>query len=253
MRPRLAAIAIVLPAALLGAGCVIGDLALTARTKSVEQRPIDRDGTFHLKNVNGKVEIATWDQPSVRIEADKAATSQDALEAVEVRITGQGSRVDVDTRFPRRGPFGSPAKVDYRVSLPPGVRIEIETVNGAVTVRKAAGGVRATTVNGSVTVDDAAGDVELSAVNGSVQAKVSSPDSRGRHELATTNGSVTLQVPNGVQGQFEAQTVNGGIHCDLPFKVQGKFGPKHLKGSLGDGIGRFDLKTVNGSVTIKTI
>ena len=234
-------------------GCGIGDAALTARQTQVETRAIEPTGTFQLKNTNGRVEIRAGSERQVRIEAEKMAPSEQVLNELEVAIVAQGNRVEVLTRAPHTpwGFFGSSGRVNYRITLPASVRVDVESTNGSVHVSGVAGAVRVRSVNGSVRVEDAAGEVAAHSVNGSVNVAYSAVPRQGLHRFATTNGSVTVRLPADASGSFQADTVNGGISTDLPLAVQGHFGTKHLRGQLGEGGGRFEISTVNGSVAVK--
>jgi DUF4097 and DUF4098 domain-containing protein YvlB len=232
-------------------GCFIEDVALASREHVEETRAFKPGGTFRLENVNGTVTIETWDQESVLIEADKAANSEKALDAIEIEIDGENDWVEVKTRHPRsRSFFGSGGKVDYHIKLPVLASVQVETVNGRLDVDGIQGQVRASTVNGSVAISDVSGEMEGSTVNGSIEAHYSVVDPDGRLRFSTTNGSVTLYLPSDASGEFEASTVNGRIKTDFPFDVTGKIGRRRLQGRLGDGKGTFDISTVNGSVSI---
>lgn len=247
-------LAATLAAMMVSTGCiVVGDLALDERETVVETRRLEAGGRFSLENVNGRVRVDTWKEPSVRIEAEKAASSRSGLDDIEIRIDGEGDRVSVETRTPKRWGFGfgHDAQVQYTITLPETARVEIETVNGRVEVSGVAGTLRATTVNGRVEVAGARGDVEARTVNGSVEADLDSVPEGSRHHLATTNGSITLRLPGDVAGDFEAQTVNGGISTDFPLEVSGRWGPKSLRGRLGEGGGHVELETVNGAIRIR--
>jgi hypothetical protein len=252
MRQRILLAGAILSMGLLPA-CVVGDAALTVRRTQVETRAIEPGGTFHLRNVNGGVFVASGGERQVRIEAEKAASSQAALDEVEIAIAGQGDRVEVRTRTPRHRwtLFGPRVRVNYRITLPEGTHVDIETVNGSIHVSRLKGPVRAAAVNGSVRIEDAAKDVDARTVNGSIDASYGAAVGEGSHRFATTNGSVTLRLPEDVRASFQADTVNGRISTDLPLDVQGRFGAKHLVGRLGEGGGHFEIHTVNGSIAVK--
>jgi DUF4097 and DUF4098 domain-containing protein YvlB len=171
------------------------------------------------------------------------------LDELRVEIKGEGDRVDVTTRYPR-GTWGQHGHVDYRVKVPRDARVEVETTNGAVKVLGAGGPVRATTTNGSVEVTDAGADIEASTTNGSIRAGYRQAPTAGTQRLSTTNGSVTVTLPDDATGDFSASTVNGGISTDFPLQVSGRFGGRKLRGRLGQGSARFEVSTVNGAVKI---
>jgi DUF4097 and DUF4098 domain-containing protein YvlB len=247
MRHRLAGLA--LAAAVTSSwACDVAAMGPQERQQVTETRRLDPQGTFTLENTNGAVVIETWAESSVSIEAEKVAP-EGALDDLKVEIKGEGSRVDVATRYPQGG-WRRHGHVDYRVKVPRDARVEVETTNGAVKVLGAGGDVRATTTNGSVEVADAGGDVEASTTNGSIRAGYRQSPAGGTQRLSTTNGSVTVTLPADATGEFSASTVNGGISTDFPLQVSGRFGGRKLRGRVGDGSARFELSTVNGAVKI---
>ena len=250
MRARILLRAVAVLASVWLAGCVAGG-PLTAHEAVTETRPFDAGGEFILENVNGRVELATWSEPRVRIEADKAAASGELLRRLRVEIDGEGRRVTVRTRTARGWLFGGGGKVDYRITLPADARVRVTTVNGSVQVTGIAGRVRASTTNGSVEVRDVAGEVEASTVNGAIEARYRALDPDGRHRFSTTNGSVTVAVPAGAGGRVEASTVNGRIDNDLPLESTDRSSRRRLEGRLGKGTGSIELSTVNGSVRLR--
>jgi len=238
-----------LAASLVLTSCIGGDFGMSFRASVDETRPLPANGEFSLENVNGTVELATWDEPKVRIEAVKHAASERALEELKVEIVGEGDRLSVRTRYPRPRSMGGAGKVDYRVSVPRGARVRVSNVNGRVQVNGVGGAVKASTVNGSVDVTGAGGGVEASAVNGSVEVAMARVDPAGRSQLSTTNGSVRLTLPREASADVLAHTVNGSVGCDFELAGASKSRRK-LEGRIGSGGARFELGTVNGSAHI---
>ena len=220
------------------------------RETVVETRKLDPGGTVSLENANGSVRVEGWDQDSVRIEAEKRARGGATLEAIRIEIRGEGDRVDVVTRLPRRWLFGQSGWVRYRVMVPVGARLKIETANGGVEVQGVVGPVQASTVNGSVSILDTSGRVDASTVNGGIRATFRAVGEES-HSFSTTNGSVAIALPQDVSGEFDARTVNGSIKTDFPLTVRGDGGGRRLEGRLGEGKARFEMRTINGSVKIE--
>jgi hypothetical protein len=239
-------------AAFLVAGCVVGDTVLGARASMTETRALRSDGHFTLKNVNGRVVVTTWAEPRVRIEAERAALNERALAQVRVEIEGEGGRVDVHTRLPRSGswPFGGGSgKVDYRITLPAGAALSLETVNGGLEVEGVAGELRVKSVNGGVEIRGAKGPIHATTVNGGIKARYAAAPRDGSQRFSTTNGGITVTLPEGAGGGLEARTVNGSVSCELPLEVREKK-RRLLEGRLGPGTASFDLGTVNGSIHV---
>jgi len=251
-RSRLFPRALALAAVLLLAGCVVPGGPLDAHDTIVETRALDSDGRFSLENVNGTVTLATWSKDEVRIEADRAAVDEDALERLKVEISGEGREVEVRTRHQKNGfPFfGSGGKVDYRVTVPSRARVKVSTVNGRIDVEGVGGELRVESVNGPVRIRDVAGEVEAETVNGGIEARYAATPDRGRHRFETVNGGIDVELPENAQGHLDARTVNGSISCDLPIAEVQK-SRRRLEGRLGNGDGSFDMETVNGSVHVR--
>lgn len=250
--PRALETALVLAAAGTLSACVVPGGPLDARDRVVETRPLDPGGRFSLENVNGRVELSTWSRSEVRIEADRAAVSEAALEDVRVEISGKGDEVEVKTRLRRSGfPFvGGGGKVDYRVTVPAGARVRLATVNGPLSVEGVAGDLRVSSVNGPVTIRDAAGAVEAETVNGGIDARYAAATGTGEHRFETVNGGIEVSLPEGSAGRLAAKTVNGSISCELPIDDVQK-SRRRLQGRLGPGEGSFRMETVNGSVHVR--
>ena len=213
---------------------------------------LDQDGRLSIENTNGAIRIETWDRDEVHIEARKSASSERALDRLEIEVEGEGRRVQVRTRFPSIGWWGSEGRVDYRIRVPVTADVDAETVNGKIRIDSLAGSALAKTVNGAVRLEGCEGAVEAGTVNGNVEIHYSDVPSREDHDFSTVNGGVDVYLPSDVEGRFSARTVNGSIKTDFPLTVHGLkvVGPKWLDGTLGEGGGKFSFNTVNGSIRI---
>jgi hypothetical protein len=139
--------------------------------------------------------------------------------------------------------------VHFTVHVPSGVDFVGRTVNGDVQVESLSGDVEAHSVNGDVDVSTS-GLAQASTVNGSIRAQVGRADWDGSLEFETVNGSITVELPDGVGADVTAATVNGGIETDFPLTVRGRFSSKRISGIIGEGGRRLWLETVNGSIRI---
>jgi hypothetical protein len=161
----------------------------------------------------------------------------------------RGSRYDSNNRR-NDGRHGSVA-ADFTVRVPAGVRVDVNTVNGALEVRGAASEVVARTVNGSIRAETAGGPVRASTVNGSVDARMSAVGDARDLDFGSVNGSVSVEFPPSLGAEVELSTVNGRVETDFPVTVQGRVDPRRLRATLGDGSRRVRLHTVNGSVALR--
>ncbi len=158
--------------------------------------PFNPGGEFRVENVNGSITIETWNESSVRIEAEKVANSTEDLRKIEIVVRGEGDRVEVTTRFPRNLFGRGNRHVDYHIYLPVEATVDAETVNGQVDIEGIHGRVEASSVNGGIQVYDVAGEMDVSTTNGSIKARYEEATD-GRHRFSTTNGSVTVTLPDG--------------------------------------------------------
>ncbi len=268
----------VLAAALLFAfaGCAQSILGSAATERVEKTFPLEAGGTFKLENVNGAVRVAEGAAGPIHVVAEKEARAVDAETArrllAEVKVESEASpgEVRVFTVLPRTRGFGLLSRgvsltVSYRVEVPRGTRVEVETVNGAVEVRVPAAAVRCQTTNGGVEVHgaallhaeavngsitfDAEDVLEVTTTNGSVEGRIRSTEPQGGR-VETVNGGVTLSLDPRARLRVEAENVNGGMRCELP----GLQPAKHaLRGDLNGGGRTLVVETVNGAVDLKAL
>ncbi|NIY11967.1 MAG: DUF4097 family beta strand repeat protein [Gemmatimonadetes bacterium] len=141
-------------------------------------------------------------------------------------------------------------QVDFRVRVPAGVAFSGHTVNGDIEAEGLGGNVLAGTVNGSVDVQTA-GFAEANTVNGDITCRVGTNRFRDGVEFETVNGSITIEMPDGLDADFRASTVNGSIDSDFPILVTGKVSPRSVRGTIGQGGPELRLSTVNGSIRLR--
>ena len=114
---------------------------------------MEPEGRFSLGNVSGQITVTGVDGDDLTIRATKrvagrGSAAADALDRVEIDIEKRGSRVIVETDYPRRrrsflqslaslfsGGVREPfVAVDYLVTVPRGTAVAVESFDGDVTV-----------------------------------------------------------------------------------------------------------------------
>jgi hypothetical protein len=216
---------------------VLGDIrAVAARGNEVEvtaeirehRRGYAEDITFEVVEHSGGVTICALYPTSRRARHDN-----------ECRPDGRtrNSTNDIDV------------EVNFTVHVPAGVDFMGHTVNGGIDVNSLSGNVDVRTVNGSIDVSTS-GYAEATTVNGDIDAAIGDPSWDGMLEFETVNGSITVELPDGIAADVSAGTVNGAIDTDFPLTVQGRFSHRRLSGSIGGGGERISLTTVNGSISL---
>jgi len=252
--------ALTLLSALLALPAPAGQAVEEKFEKTYDAAGVDR---LRLQNVNGPVRVVTWERPHIKVHAVKRAKGSNAEEAVartEIRVTKQGSTIDVETILPKPtrtwGIFNwgnrAGAEVTYELLVPAGLAVDVETVNGRISAEGRVAPLTLNTVNGSVRVESHAASLNVNTVNGSVDVAFAGPLQAA--DLETVNGSVTVSCARDSSFRFDLQTVNGKIRSDFPeVTVEGKWGPKEARGAIADGKGRLAVETVNGEVRIVAV
>lgn len=228
------------------------------------QGAVSANRTLAIHGINGEIvaEAATGDQ--IEIVADKHARKHNPAE-VQIKVVQDSEGITVCAIYPNgNSPCGprhdgstnirnNDVQVDFHIKVPVGVRLEANTVNGAIRTRSLGGPVSAHTVNGECDIETTHSS-EASTVNGSVRAVVGCVDARAKLDFSTVNGSITLQLSKFLSDQVGAQidgsTVNGSIHTNFPSSVSGKWGPRSMHGTIGSGMARVSASTVNGSIHV---
>lgn len=220
--------------------------------------PLANGGWLSLDNVNGDVEITSWDGQEVQIDALITASNQAARDRVAVEITTVGNGIRVHTDYKKFSNFheNQHAKVTYQLKVPAYTRLDdIELVNGALTINGVHGGVEASVVNGRINSTDIAGNTEINSVNGKIDVRFATAMTQvDEIDIQSVNGAMHVYLPASIDATIDAETNNGSIRNDFGFTVEKhRFGGREMQGRLGNGTIEIDLETVNGSINLHSL
>ena len=221
--------------------------------------------TFEVRGINGPMRATAASGSDVELVAIRSGRRNDP-ESVKIEVVPHADGVTVCAVYPSKDasrpneckPGGggrmnvrnNDVNVEFELRIPKDVNFEGRTVNGSIEA-DIEGRAALSTVNGRIQV--IAGTLtEATTVNGSIRAEVkSNVNSADDIKLSTVNGSVHLNLPEGVNADVSAKTVNGGITSDFTeIEVRKKWGPRSAEGRLGHGGRELDLATVNGGIRI---
>lgn len=217
--------------------------------------PVSPTVRVSLKNVNGNVEISTWNQNEVKVSAVKRAESKTSLAETKIDVQASNAAVAIETKLPghNSGWHHNSASVDYEIQVPKGARLDkIETVNGNVEISGVSGDVHAASVNGRVMGRELTSDVELSTVNGKVDCEMVDLAKAHAVKLSTVNGSLDLAIPRDSNAHLTAGAVHGGINSNFNLPIKSGFTGANLDTTLGSGGTQVQLNSVNGSISIRS-
>ena len=255
---------VLLTVCLLGLSPAFGE---TLREEFSRTFRLDTGGDVSIRNTNGNLDFSTWERAEVLIEATKVvkamgrSRAQDVLEQVEIEIDHSNGSLTVKTILPEsKGALswlfgrGVDAKVSYRVTLPRLVELDAHTVNGNVNVDSVTGTIDARTTNGQIRITDAAGKAIARTTNGNIRAEFRKIESGSNCDFRTTNGGITVWVPETLGADVEASTVNGAVNTDFSILADAsgdRWRRKRLTGEINGGGGQLSLHTVNGSIQLR--
>jgi len=207
-----------------------------------------------VSNFAGDVSVKTWDRDAVRVQV----TLSDR-EAVDVK---PGDQVLTIRSRSVRG--GRPRSLDYAITVPKwmainvngtyvdanldgvGGDVTVETTNGDIKVSGGSGFVSLKSVQGEITLEKAKGRIEVRAVNEGIRLA----DISGDLSAESTNGSIILDRID--SANVDLYSVNGNISYDGPIKDKGLYRLTTHNGLIAVGLPErvnavLRVRTYNGS------
>jgi DUF4097 and DUF4098 domain-containing protein YvlB len=154
---------------------------------------VRRGSTLELANVTGNIAVRVGSGNRVRVVADHAVQDR-----VTVRAKGPKVIVDCDTERM------VPATVDYEITVPVWMSLDLSGFNSDITVDGVGGDVKAETVQGDIVLIGSTGSATLNTVQGGVRVE----KARGRVEASAINGPVRIE---NADGAIVVESVNGDI------------------------------------------
>ena len=212
-----------------------------------------------LENVNGKINVFKGDSASgLIVKAEKIAhvkkreLSEPFTEArVEIDSTSEivriNSEIGKDKGFIRFDINGG-TKINYTITLPPGVEFSVNNTNGSVTFTNISNDLDVEIKNGSVNLENTSGFNKFDLVNGKVKGKL---DSTKGMIIDIVNGGVNLELDSTFSAKFKIETVNGRISEENLNFTSIASGKKSMVGRIGSSDAEVKMDIVNGKVVLK--
>lgn len=226
-------------------------VSVIAREQWSDTRTASAAGISRLwvNNDNGRVVVRGADTDQIVIDADYSR----GLFGLDESVGTAGDQYRIDADCPALGEW---CWVNYEITVPRHLDVEIDTGNGRVSVSGVDGAIDIDTDNGRVELADASGTVRAAADNGRI---VGSDLASAVVDVETENGSIDLtfaEPPDSVT----AATDNGSIDLALP-DVEGDYNvvaPRTGNGGVEVNIASdpssarvIETSTDNGSITIR--
>lgn len=226
-----------------------GDPARVCEARTIT---IATPGTLDVAGDNGGIHVIGEDRHDVKIEARVEGWAHDKSEARsivdQVKVTTANGIIRDDGPRSHWGNRGY--SVGYVIHTPRQLSATLKTANGGISLQHLEGDLAFDTVNGGVDLSDLAGHAHGSTINGGLDISLSGNAWRGEGlDAHTTNGGVTLNIPEDYSAHLETGTINGGIEVGFPVRIQGQI--KHnLSTDIGHGGSTIHAETVNGGIVL---
>lgn len=236
-------------------------------------------GFVEIHGVNGEIRARTGSGDRVRVEAEKSSRrgQEDEVEIVVEEFRNgvvlcavyPGQEADCEPGRGARGDIrNNDVQVTFDVVVPENVRFLGYTVNGSIKTETLGADVEARTVNGSIRTASRSGDVTAKTVNGSivieagglarghtVNGSITARMGQARWEqgmgFETTNGSITLHLPDAFSADVRAKAQSGSIKSDFPLRIErNSYVGSQASGAIGSGGAELQLDVLNGSIKL---
>jgi len=221
-------------------------------------------------HTNGGTQVVGWDGANYSVTACKAVPPGSDAEKMLSQITVSIENGTVATH----GPGGEEDWTVYLlIRAPKSATIDLDTMNGPISLYDVDGNLKAHAHNGPISLRDFSGDADVSALNGPISVVGGSGNVRIHTENGpinvdvkgtswsgaglsadAQNGPVTLTVPSGFQSGFLVETSN---HAPMSCKAsicenaRKTWDDEHRKIEFGSSPAVLRLSTVNGPVSVR--
>ncbi|HYJ33163.1 MAG TPA: hypothetical protein VE326_08085 [Candidatus Binatia bacterium] len=211
-------------------------------------------GTWHIDGGdNGSVQISDWDKEEVLICARVTAWARDKERAERllrsIHVENSGGRLHAE------GPGQTQSArwaVSYRIRAPRSMDLDVQTVNGPVSVEGIRGRMSLHTENGPLELIGAGGDIEGRTTNGPLTVTLTGSRWQGRGlDVETANGPVRLRIPNGYSADLTTGTENGPM-AGAYIGASGGRRHHHVNVVLGSGGAPIRVVTTNGPIVVNS-
>lgn len=199
---------------------------VTVKTSEYQVNDID------IYNLNGDITIKSYAGTTVRVTTKNTikANTQQAIDAAKNEIKLGAESTGALTLFIDKPYDTRPGKhggnhvnwenkkydftVDYTIELPANTRLNLNTVNGDITVENVNGDIKTNNVNGDITMSNVSKVYTAVTVNGDVNVN-STTGAEIEAEYRTVNGDINLSLPVQFSGECQFKSLNGDFYTDF--------------------------------------
>ncbi|MBX2817311.1 MAG: hypothetical protein KTR24_14985 [Saprospiraceae bacterium] len=223
-------------------------------TKTIEETfPLEEGGEVNIVSMHGRIEVATWDRPEVKIQvtistrAKNDRKGRETLKRIDVDFSSASSYVRAETEIKTQKSMWwfiqdvlgeADIQIDYDIFMPATANLDIEHRYGKVDIQN---------IDADVTIDLRHGDLEIDEVTGKVRLNLTHGDGviakANASEIDLSYYKLRMNDANSVEVDASFSRLNLSSANELRARSG------NTKYFLGD-IGKVDLENKYGTIEI---
>jgi hypothetical protein len=229
---------------------------------------------LRVETSDANIHVSTWDQNIIeaKVTTVRYKIGDDGIRIEEHQA---GDRVEIEVRYPHHGVtinFGnySNRRVDITIKMPREGRVDLHSDDGRIElgsfkgemqlrsgdgsleISAVDGKLRATTGDGHIRADGRFDELDLKTGDGRVEARATAGSAiASSWHLESGDGSVTLEVPEGLAADVDLHTGDGHIDLDMPITTEGKIREGQVHGKMNGGGNLLTIHTGDGSIRLR--
>jgi hypothetical protein len=130
--------------------------------------------------------------------------------------------------------------------------LRADTSGGSIRIDGVTGDLEAGTSGGSIAIENAGGRVKAETSGGSVSVAFG-PGNAAGGEISASGGGVRVEIDPGVGLEIDAEASGGSVTSDVTVTSKGTASKNELRGTIGGGGSRLELRTSGGSIRIAAL
>jgi hypothetical protein len=130
--------------------------------------------------------------------------------------------------------------------------LRADTSGGSIHVDGVGGDIEAGTSGGSISIEDAGGKVTAETSGGSVTVAFAARNASGG-KIAASGGGIRVEIDPGVGLEIDAEASGGSVSSDVPVTARGSASRSELRGTVGAGGNRLELRSSGGGIRIGSL
>lgn len=218
-----------------------------------EQTLAATGGTLNIDGMrNGGISVKGWERNEIlaryRINTQAATQAEADALASQIRVATAGGQIHAE------GPEANEKahwSVSYEIFVPRQTDLSLQAQNGGISISDVRGRITFEARNGGVSLKRLGGNVTGETVNGGLSVELTGSNWEGEElNVRTTNGGLSVLIPDNYSAHLETGTVNGNLNVS-PAIAEVERGARKLSLNLGSGGTNLRIYTTNGGVSIK--